>query len=80
VKKKLEDGYSIMESKNAFGWLDLNLIKHCHTINYLSSLYLTGLDVLDDLDKIKICTQYKLKGEIVEGMPSLIDEFGECEP
>ena len=77
IKNNLETDYDISESKNAFGWLDLNLIKHSHTINNLSSLYLTGLDVLDDLDEIKICKKYKFGDEVIDGtLPALIDDFG----
>lgn len=39
-------------------------------LNQLSSLYLTELDVLDELEDIKICNSYKyLQSSEVEGQP-----------
>jgi adenylosuccinate synthase len=74
-----------------FGWLDLNPIRHAHLLNHLSSLYLTDLDVLDELDEIKICKKYKIavgqnedgsKKEIeVEGIhPTIINDFENLSP
>lgn len=46
-------------------------------LNKLSSLYITGLDVLDNLDEIKICTKYKIGDQIIDGiLPTSIEEFG----
>jgi len=39
-----------LEKDFAFGWTDLNLIRHAELINNLSSLMLTHLDVLNDVD------------------------------
>jgi adenylosuccinate synthase len=57
------------------------LVKHGHRLNRLSSLYVTGLDVLDNLDKIKICKKY-IKGEdTIEGvLPTVIDDLGKLKP
>jgi adenylosuccinate synthase len=46
-------------------------------LNKLSSLFITGLDVLDDLEEIKVCSKYKIGETIVDGiLPPLINEFG----
>jgi adenylosuccinate synthase len=40
-------------------------------------MFLTGLDVFDDLDEIKLCTSYKLGDQVIDGaLPSLIDDLG----
>jgi adenylosuccinate synthase len=49
-----------MPNEYAFGWTDLNMIRHAELINKLSSLMLTHLDVLSDLDTIKVATKYTL--------------------
>jgi len=41
------------------GWLDAVLLRHACRINGVTHLTVTKLDVLDDLDKIKICTHYE---------------------
>ncbi len=72
----MESEYGVDVSKFAFGWLDLNLVKHAHMLNRLSSLFVTELDVLDDLDEIKICHRYKQGDQITDGvLPPLISEF-----
>jgi adenylosuccinate synthase len=43
------------------GWLDLVSLKHSIRINGFTGLALTKLDVLDGLDKIKVCVAYKYK-------------------
>ncbi|MCU7883815.1 MAG: adenylosuccinate synthetase, partial [Candidatus Thiodiazotropha sp. (ex Lucinoma annulata)] len=37
-------------------------------------------DVLDGMEKIKICVAYKLNGQEVTSPPSGADRFEECEP
>lgn len=61
-------------------------------LNELSSIYLTDLDVLDELDEIKICKRYKIAGGIgedgvpfpeteVEGIhPTIINDFENLSP
>jgi adenylosuccinate synthase len=50
-------------------------------LNHLSSIYLTGLDLLDELDEIKICKKYKIGETEVEGIhPTLIEDFGKLSP
>ncbi len=43
------------------GWLDLCLLRKTITINSISHLILMKLDVLDQLETIKVCTSYKTK-------------------
>ena len=81
MKKYLEDEYYIKEDEYAFGWLDLNLIKHANMLNRVSSLFVTGLDVLDGISEIKMCTKYKLGDKEVDGvLPATIDDFGKLTP
>ncbi len=45
--------------KRRCGWLDLVALKRSVEINSLTGLALTKLDVLDDLDEIKVCIAYE---------------------
>ncbi len=45
--------------KRRLGWLDTFLLRHTICLNGADSFALTKLDILDDLDEIKICTGYK---------------------
>ncbi|MBI5409007.1 MAG: adenylosuccinate synthase [Nitrospirae bacterium] len=40
------------------GWLDFVSLKHAIRINGFTSIALTKLDVLDEVDKLKVCTAY----------------------
>lgn len=51
------------------GWFDALVVRHASRINGFTGLALTKLDVLDDLDIIKICTGYKYKGKILREFP-----------
>ena len=41
------------------GWLDLVLAEYATKINGFTHLVISKLDVLDDMDEIKVCTAYK---------------------
>ena len=48
-------------------------------LNSLSGICLTKLDVLDGLDKIGICTAYKINGQLTETAPLGADLYEACE-
>ncbi len=62
------------------GWLDAVALKRSCEVNSLTSICVTKLDVLDGLEELKICTQYKLDGELIDRPPYGADEFERCEP
>ncbi|MDQ3473943.1 MAG: adenylosuccinate synthetase, partial [Acidobacteriota bacterium] len=49
-------------------------------INGFSSVALTKLDVLDELDEIKVCTGYKLDGRVCESLPPVSQDLRRIEP
>jgi adenylosuccinate synthase len=51
------------------GWLDLVMLEYSHMINDYTCLNLTKLDVLDDLDEIKIGVGYIVDGKRLESFP-----------
>src|SRR5579883_2717986 len=62
------------------GWFDAVLARHAVRINGMQGAAITKLDVLDDLPSIRICTGYRLDGEIVNSLPASLYTFGRCEP
>ena len=62
------------------GWLDIVALNYSVTINGLTALALTKLDVLSRFDTIKLCTGYKYNGEIIDYFPSDLDTLVKCEP
>ncbi len=51
------------------GWLDLVLLKRAILTNQVTDLVITKLDVLDELDKVKVCTKYRMEGKNLENFP-----------
>jgi adenylosuccinate synthase len=51
------------------GWLDLVVMKHSSQINGYDTLNLTKLDILDDLEEIKVAVKYVVDGKELVGFP-----------
>ena len=49
-------------------------------INGLTSIAVTRLDILDELEELKICTHYVRNGERVDHFPADLNVLAECEP
>ena len=62
------------------GWLDIVSLNRSLKINSVTGICITKLDVLDDLETIKICVAYNLNGERVTTPPVGSDRFAECVP
>ncbi len=52
------------------GWFDAVAAKYACRLNGCDELAIMKLDVLDGFEKIKICTAYRYEGEIIDYMPS----------
>ena len=62
------------------GWLDLVVVKHSCMISGVTKIALTKLDVLDGLNKIKVCTHYELNGKKIDYFPANIFDVEKCKP
>jgi adenylosuccinate synthase len=62
------------------GWLDTVALRYSVRLNRFTGLALTKLDILDGLDKIKICMGYKYNGKVYEDFPKEIEVLENCEP
>jgi adenylosuccinate synthase len=51
------------------GWLDLPALKYAIMINGVTELNMMKADVMDTFDTIKVCTAYKVNGELTDQMP-----------
>ena len=52
------------------GWFDAPLLRYTAMVNGFDSLFITKLDVLDQLAKIPVCVGYWLDGKEIEEMPA----------
>lgn len=56
--------------KRRCGWLDLPMVRFTNSINGYTAICLTKLDILDQLDEVKICINYMKNGEVLKFYPS----------
>jgi adenylosuccinate synthase len=61
------------------GWFDTVVVRHARRVSGITGLSLNSLDVLTGLETVKICTGYKLRGEIIETYPASLKLVSECE-
>ncbi|ESA34300.1 adenylosuccinate synthetase [Leptolyngbya sp. Heron Island J] len=62
------------------GWFDAVIGRYAVRINGLDCLAITKLDVLDELDEIKVCVAYELDGERCHDLPGSASLFARCKP
>lgn len=66
--------------KRRCGWLDMVVLKNAARLNSLTGLAITKLDVLDDLDELKICVGYAYQGQTLTHFPPEIAALDTCTP
>ncbi|MEG6507449.1 adenylosuccinate synthase [Methyloligella sp. 2.7D] len=52
------------------GWFDACLVRQAAKVGGIDGIALTKLDVLDGLPELKVCTGYRLDGEVVDHLPA----------
>lgn len=87
---KDRSGEILRESGNEFGattgrprrcgWLDLVMLRYSVRINGINKLAITKLDVLDNLDSIKVCMNYQYRDEEIHEFPGDLDILSNCRP
>jgi adenylosuccinate synthase len=51
------------------GWIDLVALRYACMINGVTKVVMTKSDVLDDFEKLEMCTKYRIGGEETEEIP-----------
>ena len=63
------------------GWLDLVMLELSNRICGFTSLAIMKLDILSDLEEVKVCVAYKdSKGSEVKHFPSSLSYLADCSP
>lgn len=62
------------------GWFDAVMVRHAVLINGATSLAIMKLDVLDQLEKIRICVAYKYKGKVCRRFPHDLEVISRAKP
>ncbi|MEL6709385.1 MAG: adenylosuccinate synthase [Pseudomonadota bacterium] len=62
------------------GWFDAVLVRQTCSVSGVTGIALTKIDVLDGLETVKICTGYRLHGNVYDYLPSHAAEQAAVEP
>lgn len=66
--------------KRRCGWFDAVVVRHAARVNGLTMLAMTKLDVLSGLEKLRICTGYKIGEQVVDDFPASSSDFERIHP
>ena len=71
---------TVTSRKRRCGWFDGVLVRQTVKISGINGIALTKLDVLDELDEIKMCIAYELNGKKIDYLPTAADDQLKVKP
>ena len=80
IGKRGKEFGTVTSRKRRCGWFDAVLVRQTIKISGINGIALTKLDVLDELDEIKICTAYEINGKKIDYLPAAVDDQLKVKP
>ena len=71
---------TVTSRKRRCGWFDGVLVRQTIKVSGIDGIALTKLDVLDDLDEIKMCVQYNLNDKKIDYLPAAVEDQLKIKP
>jgi len=71
---------TVTSRKRRCGWFDGVLVRQTIKISGIDGIALTKLDVLDQLDEIKMCVAYEIEGKKIDYLPSTAEDQLKIKP
>ena len=71
---------TVTARKRRCGWFDGVLVRQTIKISGINGIALTKLDVLDELDEIKMCVEYELNGKKIDYLPAASEDQFNVKP
>ena len=71
---------TVTSRKRRCGWFDGVLVRQTIKISGINGIALTKLDVLDELDEIKMCIHYELNGKKIDYLPATSEDQFKVKP
>ena len=71
---------TVTSRKRRCGWFDGVLVRQTIKISGINGIALTKLDVLDELDEIKVCIKYELNGKEIDYLPASVEDQMKVQP
>ncbi len=71
---------TVTSRKRRCGWFDGVLVRQTIKVSGINGIALTKLDVLDELNEIKICIEYDLDGKKINYLPASVEDQLKIKP
>jgi len=71
---------TVTSRKRRCGWFDGVLVRQSIKISGINGIALTKLDVLDELNEIKMCVKYEVNGREIDYFPASLNDQLEVKP
>ena len=71
---------TVTSRKRRCGWFDGVLVRQTIKVSGINGIALTKLDVLDELEEIKMCVAYELDGKKIDYLPAAVDDQLKVKP
>ena len=71
---------TVTSRKRRCGWFDGVLVRQTIKISGINGIALTKLDVLDELEEIKMCIAYDLNGKKIDYLPAAVEDQIKVKP
>jgi len=80
LRKKGDEYGTVTRRPRRCGWFDAVAARRSIFLNSMSGLVVTKLDVMDELETVRICTGYKVDGKVVDTVPIGAEGLEKVEP
>ncbi len=80
IRERGNEYGSVTRRPRRCGWFDAVATRYAAELNGFDSVALTKLDVLDELDEIKVCTGYEINGSRVDTFPAVSHDLRQIKP
>ena len=80
IREKGHEYGTVTHRPRRCGWLDIVALRHAIRVSGINQIAVMLLDVLTGIEELKIGVSYNFKGEVIDYVPSNIDDFNEVTP
>ena len=80
IREKAHEYGVVTHRPRRVGYLDLVQLEFSRNVNGFNYIALMLLDILGNVNEIKVCIAYKLDGKVIDYYPSDLDELARVEP
>lgn len=80
IRERGNEYGSVTRRPRRCGWFDAVATRYAAELNGFDSIALTKLDVLDELEEIKVCTGYEINGVRTDTFPAVSHDLRQIQP